>query len=73
MERLSQTKAREKEGQESATKQRKIQFDRWEYLQNKEKREESQNKIDVDFRKREQAFKEKKYKDLCDLKERDLI
>jgi len=73
MERLSQTKAREKEGQESATKKRKIQFDRWEYLQNKEKREESQNKFDVDFREREQAFKEKKYKDLCDLKERDFI
>ena len=36
------------------------------------KREESQNKIDVDFREREQAFKEKKHMDLCDLKERGL-
>ena len=36
-------------------------------------REESQNKIDADFRDREQAFKEKKHKDLCDLKERELI
>ena len=73
MERISRTMAREKESQESSTKKRKIQFDRWEYLQNKEKREESQNKIDVDIREREQAFKEKKHKDLCDLKERDLI
>ena len=52
---------------------RRTQFDRWEYLQNKERREESQNKINADFREREQAFKEKKHKDLCDLKERDLI
>jgi len=79
MERLSQTKAREKEGQESATKKRKMQFDRWEYLKNKEKREESQNKMDVDFRERERererekTFTEKKHKDLRDLKERDLI
>ena len=73
MERLSQTKARERDGQESATKKRRTQFDRWEYLQNKERREESQNKINADFREREQAFKEKKHKDLCDLKERDLI
>ena len=64
MERLSQTKAKEKEGQESTTKKRKLQFDSWEYLQNKEKGEDSQNKIDVDFREREQAFKEKKHKDL---------
>jgi len=73
MERLSQRKARGKEGEESATKKRKIQFDRWEYLPSKEKREESQNKIYVDFREREQAFQEKKHKDLCDLKEKNLI
>ena len=73
MERLSQTKAREKEGQESATKKRQMQFDSWEYLQNKEKIKERQSKLDVDFREREQAFKEKKHKDLRDLKERDLI
>ena len=38
MERLSQTKARERDGQESATKKRRTQFDRWEYLQNKERK-----------------------------------
>ena len=71
MERLSQTKAREKEGQESATKKGRTHFDSWEYLKNKGKREESQCKINVDFRERKQAFKEKKH--LFDLKERDLI
>ena len=44
MERLSQTKARERDGQESATKKR-TQFDRWEYLQNKKGERRAKTKL----------------------------
>ena len=70
MERLSQT--RDREGLESSKKKRRSGTGMVEYLQEKETREESQKKVDIEIRERQLELEERIHNDMFLIKKHEL-